>query len=884
MRHRGPRTIIEGCIPFVQRPGGRRKRGLRHEIVEKNLKPDCEVHPEDDLSTTLNKVDPPDRPMDDAQIDDRPQIPGRQIRNRKVRDLERAIHRLEAQLVEKSKEVARREEAIRELHGEIARIHNTLGWRLLSLYAPVKYRLVLPFLRLFCKAVRQKDSKQFEAKDEMAEYREWASWCEALRYDPERAARRIRHLGRSPLISILMIIDNPPVEMLRVSAASMLAQYYEDWELCVCSSSLTKADLQRLLEDYRGRDGRIRLIRRDGETASPSALESALDLAGGELVGFLDPGDEVTPDALLEIAAAYDLSDADLIYSDEDSRDAEGRRCSPVFKPGWSPDLLMSFNYIGRLAVYRRTLLDSRRGGTGDYDVALRASEQTDRIAHIPVILYHRSGGSAMPPSGDDALSGAIARQCIRADVMRLPEGFRVKRHMVNPGKVSIIIPTRDRLHLLSRCIEAIETKTVYDNYEIIIVDNGSDDPAALQYLSQSPNRVLRHDAPFNFSELNNAAAREATGDYLLLVNNDTEVITGEWLSAMVEQAQRPEVGAVGAKLLYPDGKIQHAGVILGLEGPAGHSHRSVEDRMNWEPIRSPDLIRNCSAVTAACMMIRRELYLELGGMNELDLPVSFNDVDLCLRLREKGYLIVYTPYAVLYHHEFASRAPALAPDELAYVIQRWRAEIACDPYYSPNLSLTSAYLSLDLSKPEGLYGVFAQEQADQTVDAASGAAVGQEFFVPEENLSAVAVRIACYRGRAPAKLRMRLCESFRSVTDIRVVDVPVERARDNEYCTFYFDPIRNSSGRKFYFRLELVGATPGAELLIWRSHVTDSRVGPYLIDHRPGDGTLCFKVYCFKQFRMAGSGPSLLGEVAAIDGRGHQGIDEPSDRRPRDA
>lgn len=781
-----------------------------------------------------------------------------------------------------SAELARRDETIRDLfthldlkQAELDRIRGTLGWRVLSLFGPIKYRVVVPLLRLLRGTSKSRpatlsdadrrtlDNEQaVEERGKTAAYDGWTTRCERIRYDRAKATARLQKLQHAPPLSVLMRQGEASPDATRATVESLMRQYYPNWELWVTADSSTDSSSRDLVEEFAAGDARVKLHISREAVMPLAALDTALTLSTGELVGFIEPGDELTPDALLEVVSACDESAADLIYSDEDRRDERGTRRDPVLKPAWSPDLLLSFNYVGRFTAYRKSLLDEAAGiraeveGAWDYDLTLRAAEKARKIAHIPMVLYHRGPSSPPSPLDDSArrvLADALARRNIHGEVVLQRDGFRVARQITRPGKVTVIVPTRDRLYLLSKCIESIERNTGYGNYEIIIVDNGSSDPATLEYFEQTLHRVIHHDGPFNFSQLNNAAAARADGEYLVFLNNDTEVVSSEWLSAMVEQAQRPEVGAVGVKLLYPDGRIQHAGVVLGLEGPAGHSHRFLDEGHECGRAWSPNLIRDCSAVTAACMMVRRDLYLEMGGMNESDLPVSFNDVDLCLRLRKNGYLIVYTPFAVLRHREFGSRHPEVAPDELSYLVREWHSELACDPYYNPNLSLDTAEPIIDLSKPEALCRVYTHEQTYQTTEAISeGNPVGQEFFIVEDGLAAVAVRIARYEGSEDAKVRFRLRDSPEAMSDIASVEVPVEQLIENEYNAFCFDSIFASRGRRFYFLLELLDAEARSRLLVWTSYVTDEIVGPHLINHQPAEGTLSFRVYCLKRFRLA--------------------------------
>ena len=586
-------------------------------------------------------------------------------------------------------------------------------------YGPIKYNHVLPAFRSIKQLI--KPGPRDGARDKSL-YRLWAHRSEQVRYNRERAVLNIARFAYKPTISIILPVYDTREEFLRGCLDSVRNQYYADWELCVCDDASPAPHVRRILNEYSAGDERIKVVFSDRNGGIAEASNAALKLASGEFIGLLDHDDLLTPDALYEIAATLQEIDADLIYSDEDRLDANGGRADPAFKPAWSPDLLLSCMYLAHFCVYRKSIIDAvggfRKGfdGSQDYDLALRFTEKTDRIAHIPKILYHwrkvpssasaASGAqSSVIDAGKRALTDALRRRAIEgsAESARYFGFYRVRRKIDNAAKVSIIIPTRDGLKHLRRCINSIESKTDYENYEVIIADNGSRDAGTLDYLKRSPHRVFRYDEPFNFSRLNNLCAREAGGELILFLNDDTEVISDDWLRALVEHAARPEVGAVGAKLLYRDARIQHAGIILGVRGAAGHAHRYVDGFNGSGYLNYPNVIRNYSAVTAACLMTRRDLFVEAGGFDEDHLAVSYNDVDFCLRLRARGYLVVFTPYALLYHHESATRGLNRYPEAEAALRARWRSDLASDYYYNPNLASDREDFSFDYSKPESL-------------------------------------------------------------------------------------------------------------------------------------------------------------------------------------
>jgi len=537
------------------------------------------------------------------------------------------------------------------------------------------------------------------------------------------------------LVSILLPVFNPEREWLELGLDSVMSQIYPGWELCVCGDGSIEGRAREVLERYERLDERIKVTYLEGDTSTSRLLNATLSLARGEFVGSLDPGDELAPDALFEVVKLLqEHPEADLIYSDVDEIDEKGNRSDPYFKPGWSPDLLLSTNYISDLSIYRKSLLEEIGGfregfdGCQDYDLVLRASERTGEIHHVPKVLYHRRAGALAFSDSDGharertrrVLSEALERRGLEGSVEDglLPNHFRAKLKIKGEPKVSIIIPTRDNVSFLKRCVESIERLTTYRNYELLIIDNDSRDPATTEYLASIAHRVIPFREEFNYSRINNFGVSQAEGEYVLLLNDDTEVISGGWLEAMLEHAQRPKVGAVGAKLLYPDGRIQHAGVVVGVGSPWGpgvavHSHQFYSsDSPGYAGAVAT--ITNYSAVTAACMMLRKSLYNEFGGLDEQNFRVQFNDVDLCLRMREKGYFIVYTPYAELYHHESVSRGYLRVNfAENTHMRERWGTVLDKDPYYHANFARDRGDFNLraDLLRPKVLRQEIEQTQ-----------------------------------------------------------------------------------------------------------------------------------------------------------------------------
>jgi GT2 family glycosyltransferase len=523
-----------------------------------------------------------------------------------------------------------------------------------------------------------------------------------------------------PVISILMATYNSPDAYLRQAIDSVRAQAYAEWELCIADDASTDARVRKTIDGYAASDARIRVVKRTTNGHISEASNSALAIATGEFVGFLDHDDLLTPDALFEVALLLNQRPAtDFIYSDEDKIDDAGTLSEPHFKPDWAPDSFLSRMYTCHFSVMRKALVDEVGGmrsqfdGSQDYDLTLRVTERTTKIEHIPRILYHwrkHANSTAMMLSSkpytsvaaERALTEAISRRNEPGTVTEREDapGTYIVRYEINrPGKVSIIIPTRDHGADVERCLVSIFAKTTYENFDVILLDNGSTDQASIRTFNswtkrQKRVKVLRHDVPFNFSAINNFAAHMTDGEYLLFLNNDTEVISNDWLEAMVEQAQRGAIGAVGGLLLFPDDTVQHAGVIIGIGSVAGHSHKYYPRDANgyFSMLKA---INNYSAVTGACLMVRRQVFEEVGGLDE-SLAVAFNDVDFCLKVSQAGYRNIYLPHVLLYHHESKSRGEDTTPEkqarfksEIDKMFERWNTADYRDPYYSPHLTIT---------------------------------------------------------------------------------------------------------------------------------------------------------------------------------------------------
>jgi GT2 family glycosyltransferase len=565
-------------------------------------------------------------------------------------------------------------------------------------------------------------------------YTYWITEIEQPRLQTAKIAKRVSQLKKGPMLSVILPTYKTALHHLRACIDSVLQQSYTHWELCIADDASAQPELTQTLQAYAAQYPQIKLVLRNENGHISAASNSALALATGEFVALLDHDDLLAPHALLSVAEKIaDNPNVRLLYSDEDKIDINGERHSPDFKPDWNPELLRGQNYLCHLCVYERSLLDQLGGfrtgveGAQDWDLALRATEQLDasQIEHIPEILYHWRaipGSTALATKEKDYISAArqrvlqghIRRVGLNACILPTKDNHWRIRHQLpsDPPLVSLLIPTHNGLEILKPCLEGILQKTDYPNYEIILIDNNSDDPHTLHFLQSAASlarvKVIQDSGPFNYSAINNRATAAAQGSLLAFVNNDIEPINSDWLTEMVAEALQAQTGAVGAMLYYPNDRVQHAGVVLGIAGPrivegvAGHAFKRFP-RGHGGQMNRLRLRQNYSAVTAACLVVRREVFEAVGGFNETDLPVSFNDVDLCLRIRAAGYRNLWTPFAELYHLESASRGAedtpakqARAHQEFQYMRQTWGPLLDNDPAYNPNLTLIHEDFSID--------------------------------------------------------------------------------------------------------------------------------------------------------------------------------------------
>ena len=536
----------------------------------------------------------------------------------------------------------------------------------------------------------------------------------------EKRRKKVQILSNKPLISILTPTYNTNKNYLMQMINSVLDQSYANWELCIADDASTSSDTLEVLKSYALKDERIKVIYRETNGHISEASNSALSLASGDYVTFLDHDDLLSPDALyFMVKRLNNKPHLKLIYSDEDKIDAENNRYDPHFKSGWNPDMFFSQNYLSHLTLIDKALVDRVGGfrtgyeGSQDYDLFLRCLQHMDstEVGHIEKILYHWraiEGSTALDPNAKRYTTSAALRalqdyfkhtdQKVTVGKGMLENTYKVEYHLeVDQPLVSIVIPTRDRYKLLYMCISSIFKNTDYLNYEILIVDNGTTESKALEYLEELRSnehiRIISYDHPFNFSAINNFGVSHAKGEVVALLNNDVEIISRHWLTELVQHALRPEIAAVGAMLYYRDNTIQHAGVVLGIGGVAGHSHKYFP-KGSFGYFSRLKIIQNYVAVTGACLVVEKALYEKVGGLEEEHLSVAFNDVDFCLKLQKLGYRNLWTPYVELYHHESRSRGHEDTKEkqqrfgsEIAYMKRKWKKNLDNDRYYNGHLT-----------------------------------------------------------------------------------------------------------------------------------------------------------------------------------------------------
>jgi glycosyltransferase involved in cell wall biosynthesis len=557
-------------------------------------------------------------------------------------------------------------------------------------------------------------------QSEKKAYKKWIAKNENWDFDVVK--NEIKAFKYQPTISILMPVYNAPIRWLEKCIESVLEQVYPKLELCIADDKSTDPEIKKVLEKYAAKDSRVKVVYRTENGHISKATNSALEIATGDFAALLDNDDELSNVALYEVVKALNENpELDLIYSDEDKIDTKGNRFEPAFKPDYSPDLLLGTNYISHLGVYRTSILKEIGGfrhefvGAQDFDLVLRFVEKTqpNKIKHIPKVLYYwrvlptstaANQGSKMYAfeAGRKAVEEALERRGLKGTVNHAAGYglYDVKYDVLTYDLVSIIIPTRDGFYDMKRCLSSIVEKTTYSNYEIIIADNGSKDEKLFELYEEfkiklgDKFKVEVIDIPFNYSQINNIAATLASGKYYLFLNNDTEVISPDWIDTMVSFEQFDRIGCVGAKLYYPNHAIQHAGVVVGLGGVAGHPHHMfVQGEFGY--FGRLEINVNYSAVTAACVMVKATDFHEVKGFDE-ELSVAYNDVDLSLKIMELGRDNVWLHGVELFHYESQTRGYDVSPEKKARLEKesnlfssKWQKYIDADPHYNINLTRT---------------------------------------------------------------------------------------------------------------------------------------------------------------------------------------------------
>lgn len=527
--------------------------------------------------------------------------------------------------------------------------------------------------------------------------------------------------------SVLVPLYNTPEKFLKEMIESVEAQTYKNWEFCLADGSDREHSfVGKICKKYTGKDKRIKYEKLEKNLGISENTNACIRMATGDYIALFDHDDLLHPSALYEVMRAICEHGADFIYTDENTFSEEPHDAyNPHFKPDFSPDTLRSYNYICHLSVFSRELLDSvgyfrsEYDGSQDYDLILRLTEKAKKVFHIRKILYywraHKNSVAqdvgAKPytiTAAKKALAAHLERCGLKGEVLdsSVPTTYHIKYEIDGNPLISVIIPNKDHTDDLNVCLKSLYEKSSYKNFEVIIVENNSTEKETFEYYEKVKQQyenlnVVTWTGIFNYSAINNFGINYAKGEYILLLNNDVEILNDNCLEEMLMFAQRKDVGAVGAKLYYSDDTVQHAGVILGLGGIAGHAHKHF-DRHDPGYAARASIAQNLTACTAACLMMRRDVFDEVGGLDE-SFEVAFNDVDLCMKIREKGYLIVFTPYAELYHYESKSRGNDDTPEklerfhgEVRRFEMKWQKQLDDgDPYYNPNLTLTRDDFSL---------------------------------------------------------------------------------------------------------------------------------------------------------------------------------------------
>lgn len=557
-------------------------------------------------------------------------------------------------------------------------------------------------------------------------YQKWIKNCEEINQNDVRSA--MIDILYKPLFTIFISLDKMDEQCLNRCLTSIKKQYYDNWTICIIIDYCIREQAKEFFCNYIIKKNNVKIIYLQENQNMEKTINSEIKISEGEFITMMDSEDQLSYNALLEVVKLLQqYPNADIIYSDEDEISDDNKRKNPYFKPHYCPDTLLSYDYISHLSIYRKELVEMIGGyrtqivGAQEYDLLLRMTECTDKIHHISKVLYHRRNVDKLRYlekeknqyiyfAGKRALEDAVYRRGYRAKVQLLENiyCYNVVFYPTKEHLVSIIIPTKDKAEVLEKCLESIYKKTITQQFEIIVVDNNSNEKKTFElfdkYSKKENFKVLKLPIPFNYSKLNNEASKIAKGDMLLFLNNDVEIITDDWLLLMVGEAEREEIGAVGTKLIYPDNTIQHAGIMVGFCGSAGNigyrENSDVNGYMNCYKIR-----KNYSAVTAACLMVRKNVMEKIGGFDE-KLAVDYNDVDLCLKIQKAGYRNIYLPDVILYHYESLSRGNINSIEnnlrnnsEKEYLQKKWGEELEQDPCINKNFDLNFINFKVKTSK-----------------------------------------------------------------------------------------------------------------------------------------------------------------------------------------
>ena len=648
-------------------------------------------------------------------------------------DLRSLTTEMRGELAQKVREQSSMRELLREkqrIQGDLAEIEANVAWRIVVRAQRLRTRMFplggrrdriwntgVVFLRAWLniglrgamtKAVAKLRGRPL-GQTPQADYVRWIKSTEPSSSELADQRAAADDLGYRPLISVLTPVYNPQPSVLQAALDSVFNQTYDNWELCLVDGNSEDPEVRKVLRSHASEDERVKVRMLESNAGISGNSQRALEMAEGEFIALMDHDDVLAPNALFEAVEALNHDpEIDVLYCDEDKLSEDGKvRRDPWFKPDWSPNLLLSANYLMH-SVMRRELVESVGGfditmdGAQDWDLVMRCTEKTDAIRHIPKVLYHWRQVEGSAASDLLAKPWVFENQlrCVQAHLKRRgieqvralfdSPGFLRVEWPAKGSKVSIIILNKDKVEVLSRCITSIKLLTEYQNYEILVVDSSSSEERTRDFYrsleAESSVRIVEFPGEFNFSAANNLGAQRADGDMLLFLNNDTEVLDPDWLEEMVRWAELPEIGAVGAKLLYPNDRIQHAGVIIGMQGHASHVFWNSLEKQTG-PFGSVDWHRDYMAVTGACVMIPREVFEEVGGFDE-GYRIAFSDVELCVRVWKSGYRVVYNPFVRLRHYEGQSRGSYIPAEDILRGLEQLQDLVrAGDPYFNPNLS-----------------------------------------------------------------------------------------------------------------------------------------------------------------------------------------------------